>query len=380
MIVEEKALPEVARFIESDLESDPELSEIVELASAVTYSPYALIILQYNETLHLKVRKGIDLLQISAENSLCASLLAQDGLMMVSDTLADERFVNNANVSDGLGIRFFAGVPLVMRDGQSFGVLAVYDVAPKALDDHQQLVLKILASQTMKVLELKSRVYELQKKQLELEEQKQFNNDASIRLRSFFESSNNFHVLLGKSGEVIDFNKTAVAFISRVHNAVLQRDDQFVKYLHPAFVSTFLTRYNEALEGSKSFEEGSTDYDDIGTIWWEAAFEAARNDDDEIIGVSYLIRNVTERKLKEQKIVEQNKSLLKIAHIQAHEFRAPLTSIMGLMGLIKGENYEAPREYLELLDDAVNALDDKIKSIVADIDNTIINPYIAHYQ
>jgi PAS domain S-box-containing protein len=380
MIVTEKHFSDVALFIDFDLGNDPELLERVELASAVTGSPYALIAIQDHDILHLKVRKGVNIVQVSADTSLCAYALSGHGLTMVTDTFKDKRFITNPNVCGGLGIRFFAGVPLVTSDGAPIGVLGVYDIVPKILDEHQALVLKILAAQAMKTIELKAGAEMLGRKQNELEEQRQFNTDASIRLRSFFESSTNFHVLLGKSGEVIDFNKTAVAFIRTVHKAVLKRDDQFVKYLHPAFVNTFLKCYNQALEGTKSFEEGSTDYEDIGTIWWEAAFESARNDDNEIIGVSYLIRNVTERKIKEQKIIEQNKSLLKIAHIQAHEFRAPLTSIMGLMTLIEDADYEAPREYLEMLSEAVYALDNKIKSIVADIDNTVISPYVPHYE
>ena len=148
-----------------------------------------------------------------------------------------------------------------------------------------------------------------------------------------------------------------------------------IKYLVPDFVATFIRMYNKALDGQKSFVEGSTDYAEMGVIWWEAAFESARNDDNKIIGVSYLIRNVTERKLKEQKIISQNASLLKIAHIQAHEFRAPLTSIMGLMNLIKEEDYAAPKEYLELLEQAVEVLDTTIRHIVNNIDETVIPEY-----
>jgi PAS domain S-box-containing protein len=251
----------------------------------------------------------------------------------------------------------------------------VFDTKPHKIDDHQQLVLNILSNQVMKILELREGMELLNKKQQELEEQKEINNDANIRLRSFFESSTNFQILLGKNGEVIDFNKTAFNFIKTVHKCVLKRGDQFIQYLHPEFVATFIDRYNQTLEGKKSAVEGSTDYAELGVIWWEAAFETARDANNEIIGVSYLIRNVTERKLKEQKIISQNQSLLKIAHIQAHEFRAPLTTIMGLMNLIKEDEYSPPSEYLQFLEQAVDALDTTIRLIVSDIDNTVIHDY-----
>ena len=380
MITEDLRLRAVSHFVDFDLEEDRELLEIVELASAVTNSRYAVISFLGEDTLYLKVRKGTDETTVPRQTSFCMHAIEQGDLLVVPDTLRDSRFVANPMVASGPCIRFFASMPLTMRDGQKIGTLCVLDDKVQHLDEHQELMLKILSNQVVKVLELKAGIGLLEKQQKELEEQKKLNNDANIRLRSFFESSTNFQVLLGKCGEVIDFNKTAYSFVRTVHKAKLQRGDQFVKYIHPEFVATFLNQYNLALQGTKSAKEGSTDYDEMGIIWWEAAFEAARNDENEIIGVSYLIRNVTERKLKEQKIISQNQSLLKIAHIQAHEFRAPLTTIMGLIGLIKEENYEAPREYIDLLEQAVDALDTTIRHIVTNIDETVITDYVTDLQ
>ena len=380
MITEDLRLRAVSHFVDFDLEEDRELLEIVELASAVTNSRYAVISFLGEDTLYLKVRKGTDETTVPRQTSFCMHAIEQGDLLVVPDTLRDRRFVANPMVASGPCIRFFASMPLTMSDGQKIGTLCVLDDKVQHLDEHQELMLKILSNQVVKVLELKAGIGLLEKQQKELEEQKKLNNDANIRLRSFFESSTNFQVLLGKCGEVIDFNKTAYSFVRTVHKAKLQRGDQFVKYIHPEFVATFLNQYNLALQGTKSAKEGSTDYDEMGIIWWEAAFEAARNDENEIIGVSYLIRNVTERKLKEQKIISQNQSLLKIAHIQAHEFRAPLTTIMGLIGLIKEENYEAPREYIDLLEQAVDALDTTIRHIVTNIDETVITDYVTDLQ
>jgi len=378
-MIEDIRLQAVSRFVGIDLENDPELQEIVELASAVSNTPFALITFLDNETQYLKVRKGVNETTMPRDISFCSHAIEQDDLMLVPDTLKDNRFVNNPLVSGNPGIRFYAGMPISTYDGQKLGTLCVLDVEEHNLGPQQQMVLKILANQVIKVLELRVGMEMLEKKQQELAEQKEINNDANIRLRSFFESSTNFQVLLGKNGEVIDYNKTAYNFINMVHKAQLTRGDQLVMYIHPSFADTFVERYQQALKGLKSLEEGSTDYEKLGVVWWEATFEAALNNDGEIIGVSYLIRNVTERKLREQKIIAQNQSLLKIAHIQAHEFRAPLTTIMGLMNLIKEENYQAPAQYFELLEQAVNNLDNTIKDIVTDIDDAVVKNEVGDY-
>jgi PAS domain S-box-containing protein len=375
MLVEDLRLQAVEHFIDFDLETDPELLEIVELASAVTHCPYALITFMDGQTQYLKVRKGVSETKMPRDTSFCMYAIEQNYLMIVPDTLKDSRFINNVNVISGPCVRFVASMPLIMQNGDKLGTLCVFDDKPHILDQHQQLVIKILSNQIMKIVELKAGMKILERNQKELAEQKELNNDANIRLRSFFESSTNFQVLLGRRGEVIDYNKTAYNFIKTVHKAKLQRGDTFIKYIHPDFAPIFIEQYRLALQGQRSAKEGLTDYGEMGVIYWEAAFEAARNDGGDIIGISYLIRNVSERKLKEQKILAQNQSLLKIAHIQAHEFRAPLTSIMGLMSLIKQDDYNAPREYFLLLEKAVDALDSKIKQIVGDIDENVIEDF-----
>lgn len=365
----------IEHFLHFGLENDKELIEIVELAAAVANVPYAVITFLDNDTVYLKIGKGMTVTSSPRHLSFCTHIVNKDEVVVVTDTLKDERFYDHPKVSGGPGLRFFAGIPILAPNGEKIGSLIVLDKKPHALDTHQQLVLKILGSQIMKIIEARATTELLHKKHAELEEQKVLNIQANIRLRSFFESSTNFQVLLNRNAEVIDFNKTAYNFIRAVHKTEMKTGDQFIKYLHPEFVATFIDKYQLTLQGTKCAVEGSTDYDELGIIWWEASFDVARDANNEIIGVSYIIRNVTERKLKEQKILAQNASLIKIAHIQAHEFRAPLTTIMGLMYLIKEENYEAPSEYIELLEQAVDALDTTIRHIVRDIDDMVIDNY-----
>lgn len=69
-------------------------------------------------------------------------------------------------------------------------------------------------------------------------------------------------------------------------------------------------------------------------------------------------------KLQVEEIEERNKSLYKIAHIQSHEIRHPLATIMGLVNLIKDQYQEVTEEWIEMIIEASNKLDSKIASIV----------------
>lgn len=66
-----------------------------------------------------------------------------------------------------------------------------------------------------------------------------------------------------------------------------------------------------------------------------------------------------------QQIEGRNAALKKISQVQSHDIRGPLTSIMGLMNLIREEGYQASTEYLQMMETAVNKLDEKICSIVS---------------
>jgi hypothetical protein len=65
---------------------------------------------------------------------------------------------------------------------------------------------------------------------------------------------------------------------------------------------------------------------------------------------------------------KKNKALQNIAHIQAHELRKPLASIMGLINVIKLYEYEFDRELVSKLEDSAKDLDEKIHSVLSQID------------
>ena len=374
---EELRVQAVNRILELNIQNDKELSDILELASSICETPYAFITLLNDKEQFLHANQGftaetgIIKTSISRADSFCNHTIAQEDVFIVENTIEDERFNQNEIIKDS-GIVFYAGHPLIDQDGHKLGALCVMDKKAKVLTGHQQTMLRVLSNQIIKIMEVRVSLEMIESREKRLEEQQRFIDDASIRLRSFFESSTNFQVLLGNKGEVIDFNKTAYLFIEAIHNKQLKRGDNIGQYLAPDFVETFHYRYNLALHGTNSVEEGSTDYDNRGLIWWDASFEPAKDEKGKIVGVSYIIRDITERKLKERKIIRQNEALLKIAHIQAHEFRAPLTTIMGLMDLIKQDCTIVNDEYFIHLDQAITNMDRKIRGIVNNIEESVV--------
>jgi hypothetical protein len=82
------------------------------------------------------------------------------------------------------------------------------------------------------------------------------------------------------------------------------------------------------------------------------------------IHVTYSASTINHQKLQEAQNEVQKNSLLKTAYIQSHSYRKPVASILGLMNVIKANNYKSPKKSLLLMEIAVKDLDDQIKSIV----------------
>jgi len=65
-----------------------------------------------------------------------------------------------------------------------------------------------------------------------------------------------------------------------------------------------------------------------------------------------------------EEIERQNESFRKIAQIQSHQVRQPLTSIMAIINLIKLDDYVADKETLMMMEKSAQILDSRIHEIV----------------
>ncbi len=68
--------------------------------------------------------------------------------------------------------------------------------------------------------------------------------------------------------------------------------------------------------------------------------------------------------VKAAQIERQNKALVEIAFTQSHEFRGPLSTVLGFMNIIRDNEYEDAKDYLLLMEEAVKKLDEKIHYVV----------------
>jgi len=139
------------------LDTVPEgvFDDLTELAALVCEAPIALISLVDEDRQWFKSKVGLSLEETPRDISFCTHAIMQDELFIVPDATKDPRFRHNPLVVDEPRIRFYAGMPLITRDGYTLGTLCINDRVPRELTLSQQQALRILARHIVRHLELR---------------------------------------------------------------------------------------------------------------------------------------------------------------------------------------------------------------------------------
>jgi anti-sigma regulatory factor (Ser/Thr protein kinase) len=146
-----------------DTEPEPSYDDLTLLASHICGTPMALLTLVDADRQWFKSRVGITFAETARAISFCTHAIQQHDVMVVPDAAADARFRDNPQVTGAPHIRFYAGAPLVTRDGHALGTLCVVDQVARTLTPDQLDALDALRHQAEAQLELRRSVIELQR-------------------------------------------------------------------------------------------------------------------------------------------------------------------------------------------------------------------------
>ncbi len=130
------------------LDTPPEarFDRITRLAARLFDVPYAIVSLVDSDRQWFKSAVGLDCEGTARDVSLCTHAIAQDGIMVVPDTLLDQAFSRNPLVTGAPYIRFYAGCPVWTPDNYRLGTLCVIDTKPRNFSDADMDALFDLAS------------------------------------------------------------------------------------------------------------------------------------------------------------------------------------------------------------------------------------------
>ncbi len=144
-----------------DTEPESAFDDLARLAADICGTTIALINLIDGNRQWFKSKLGLDVTEMPRDFGLCPQCIQQGDVLVIPDTLADDRFAKNPVVTAYPHIRFYAGVPLIAPKGQIIGTLCVADTVPHQLSLAQVEALQALSRQIISQLELRRHIADM---------------------------------------------------------------------------------------------------------------------------------------------------------------------------------------------------------------------------
>ncbi len=141
---EARRLARLNKLAVMDTAGEPLFDMLTRVAGRICGTPIALVGLE-----------GVT--ETARDIAFCDHAIRADGLFEVPDATADARFAGNPLVTGNPNIRFYAGAPIVMPEGERIGTLCVIDRQERQLTDAQRESLRDLASVAAEVLLMRER-------------------------------------------------------------------------------------------------------------------------------------------------------------------------------------------------------------------------------
>lgn len=140
------------------LVADVRAVNLVRQAKARFNSEQAVIALVGKTKVYFLAEAGAGFDSLPREHSFCAYAIHNKTPLVVEDTRLDQRFSDNPYVTGPPHIRFYAGAPLVDRDGYCLGTFCLVGMQPRSLTPPDLHELVTFSQHAMRLIELQKTI------------------------------------------------------------------------------------------------------------------------------------------------------------------------------------------------------------------------------
>ena len=128
-----------------DTESEERFDRLTRIACKLFDIPVSLISLMDKDRQWFKSNHGIDVRSTPRKESFCTYIVEDGEPLVVHDAQKDSRFKNTMLVNDAPYIRFYAGYPVKVPNGEIIGSICIIDTKPRDFSEEEMQLLRDLA-------------------------------------------------------------------------------------------------------------------------------------------------------------------------------------------------------------------------------------------
>ncbi|MEH2349326.1 MAG: GAF domain-containing protein [Nostoc sp.] len=266
-----------------DTEPEKAYDNLAQLAAFICDTPISLVNFIDGNRQWFKAKVGLDVSEMPRCFGLSYLCQEQRQVVVVPDTLADEKLANNAVVTGYPYARFYAGVPLITPKGDIVGTLCVIDQVPKELSQKQVEALAALGRLVIDQLELRRYVTEVSEVTEKLMVQEQA---ARTRINNLLESITDGFFALDKNWRFTYINGQAERLLQKKQSELLGKN---IWEVFPEIIgTTFYREYHKAI-----LEQVSVEFEEFYpplNCWLQVHIYPAKD------GLSIYFQDITERR------------------------------------------------------------------------------------
>ncbi len=296
------------------LAAETSFTEMVELAANIAETPIAFISFRDDNYLWLKSQIGInnnkdghlnfvEVILSSSEKNKTQLQEKEAKLLIIPDTLADERIANHSLVVSEPKIRFYVGIPININ-GKQIGILSLMDYVSRNLTEKCQKLLKKLSIHISSQVELQIKLYSFSGKFIKLQEivNAHLEEKTLLLLERAIAASNNGIVITDNShrnNPIIYCNPAFEKITGYSSQEILGKNCRFLQGADTDPV--VLSQIRQAIKSETNCLVVLKNYRKDGTPFWnELAISPVRDHDDRVTHFIGIQTDITQKKQAEE--------------------------------------------------------------------------------
>jgi diguanylate cyclase (GGDEF)-like protein/PAS domain S-box-containing protein len=309
---EAERLQRLRELLVLDSEPEPLFDTLARTAAEFCGTSAGLVSLVDGERQWFKANYGLgDARETPRDAAFCAHAILDASVMQVPDATRDPRFSGNPLVTGNPNIRFYAGAPLALPEGERVGTLCVIDFEARELTPEQSRMLTQMSQMVVQALvmrrELLARALAIRGEyEQALAERENFlrliTDSVPVRI-GYIDSSRRYQFVNRAQAERFDLPSGEI---------VGQQPGMLVKRAPDPAVSA---RVDAALAGQSQRFEFDDGQDDGKVRRIDCQLIPHRGDDGRVLGLFTTGVDITERAATEHALLRQTATLRSVAEL-----------------------------------------------------------------